>query len=601
MGKLPINNLGDLKMMNEAELKSLAEDVRKQIINTVSKTGGHLSSNLGMVELTIALHKVFDSPKDKIIFDVSHQTYTHKILTGRSLDENTFRKLDGISGFAKRSESEHDVFEAGHSSTSISGALAMSYAKDYDSNIGEIIAVIGDASVTNGLAMEALNFLATQHNRKVIIIINDNDMSVSKNVGALAETFNKIRINRKRRISPKILKNFFFRVKSSIKSFVYPNPNIFSALNLRYFEGIDGHDFNQLEYYLTFAKNAKQSIVLHIKTIKGKGYKFAENDELGIWHSVGPFNIETGDIQSTNGQIVGEHLAKVLNQKTYDDPTIHVISPAMIVGSGLKSYEKNHPDHLLDVGIAEENAAVVAGTMADNNLTPVVFMYSTFLQRAYDEILHDVTRINAPVVFCVDRSGIIEGDGDTHQGIYDVAFLSSIPNMVITAPSCIEEACKLLDMGLTKKYGPFVIRYPKTLLFNSALKSFEFGTWDTICNLQEINIITYGSDVYGIYEELRKNNLHNKVGLINARFINPIDDSCLNQITNKSKKIIVYEQVIKNGSLGSKVKEYLFDNKYSDEFIHYSLDNTYLETGNALELKKKHKIDYNTLIEELKK
>lgn len=601
MDKLPINNLGDLKKMNEEELKSLALDIRKQIINTVSKTGGHLSSNLGMVELTIALHKVFDSPKDKIIFDVSHQTYAHKILTGRIIEEDSFRKMDGISGFTKKSESVHDAFEAGHSSTSISAALAMSYVKEYDSSIGEIVAVIGDASITNGLAMEALNFLATQYNRKVIIIINDNDMSVSKNVGALAEAFNKIRINRKHRISPKILKNFFFRVKSSIKSFVYPNPNIFSALNLRYFEGIDGHDFNQLNYYLNFAKNAKQSIVLHIKTTKGKGYEFAENDEAGIWHSVAPFDIETGVIKNSSGQIVGEHLAKVLNQKSFNDPKIHVITPAMVMGSGLKLYEKNHPEHLLDLGIAEENAAVVAGTMADNNLTPVVFMYSTFLQRAYDEIIHDVARIKAPVVFCVDRAGIVDGDGDTHQGIYDVAFLTSIPNMVISAPSCIEEACRLLEMGLTKKHGPFVIRYPKTLLLNSALKPFEFGTWDIICDLQETNIITYGNDVYGIYEELMKANLHNKVGLINARFINPMDKECLMKILNKSKKIIVYEQVIKSSSLGTRVKEFLFDNKYQEEFKHYSLDDTYLETGNILELKKKHKIDYNTLIIELKK
>ena len=601
MDKLPINNLGDLKNMDEASLKELASNIRKQIINTVSKTGGHLSSNLGMVELTIALHKVFDSPKDKIIFDVSHQTYTHKILTGRSLDEETFRKLDGISGFAKKQESLHDTFEAGHSSTSISAAIAMSYVKEHDDNVGEIVAVIGDASITNGLAMEALNFLATKHNHKVIIIINDNDMSVSKNVGALAETFNKIRINRKHRISPKILKNFFFRVKSSIKSFIYPNPNIFSALNLRYFEGIDGHDFNQLEYYLNFAKNAKQSIVLHVKTTKGKGYKFAENDELGLWHSVAPFDIETGIIKNSTGQIVGEHLAKVLNQKTYDDPKIYVITPAMILGSGLKLYEKNHPDHLLDVGIAEENAAVVAGAMADNNMTPVLFMYSTFLQRAYDEIIHDVARINAPVVFCIDRSGIVDGDGDTHQGIYDVAFLSSIPGMVISAPSCIEEACKLLEMGLTKKHGPFVIRYPKSLLLNSALKPFEFGSWDIICDIKDTNIITYGSDVYGIYEELQKLSLHQKIGLINARFINPIDRDCLTKIMNQSKKIIVYEQVIKASSLGSKVKEFLFDNKYQEEFKHYSLDDTYLETGNTLELKKKYKIDYNTLMIELKK
>lgn len=600
MDKLPINDLGDLKNMTNEELKLLAQDIRKHIIDTVSKTGGHLSSNLGIVELTIALHKVFDSPKDKIIFDVSHQTYTHKILTGRLINQDNFRKFEGISGFAKRSESEHDVYEAGHSSTSISAAIGMAYAKDLDDSIGEIVAVIGDASVTNGLSMEALNFLASQTDRKVIIIINDNDMSVSKNVGALAETFNRIRINRKKRVSPKILKNFFFRIKSSIKSFIYPNPNIFSALNFRYFEGIDGHDFNQLEYYLKFAKELKQSVVLHIKTTKGKGYEFAEGDKDGSWHSVLPFDVETGKVKNSTGQIVGEHLSRFLVKKAEEDKTIHVISPAMITGSGLKPFQNIFPDKILDVGIAEENAVTLAGTMADNKLTPVVFMYSTFLQRAYDEILHDVARICAPVVFCIDRSGIVADDGDTHQGIYDVGFLSSIPNVTISAPSCIEEACKLLELGLTKKYGPFVIRYPKTLLLNSSLKDFEYGTWDIVNPLQKVNIITYGNDVFGIYEELLKNNLLEKVGLVNARFINPIDKKCLQELISKSEEIIVYEQVIKSNSLGSKIKEFLFENQYKNKFKHYVIEDTYLETGKVEELKQKYKIDYNTVINNLK-
>ncbi len=601
MDKLPINNLGDLKNMGENELKDLASEIRKQIIETVSKTGGHLSSNLGIVELTIALHKVFDSPKDKIIFDVSHQTYTHKILTGRLINEHNLRTFEGISGFAKKSESEHDIFEAGHSSTSISAAIGLTYAKEFDNTIGNIVVVIGDASVTNGLAMEALNFLATKQNHKVIIIINDNDMSVSKNVGALAEVFNKIRVNRKRRVSPKVLSNFFFRIKSSIKSFIYPNPNIFSALQFRYFEGIDGHDFNQLNYYLTFAKESKQSVILHVKTIKGKGYEYAENDVDGKWHSVLPFDVKTGIIKNITGQIVGEHLARYLIQKTVKDETIHVISPAMILGSGLKPYVNSFPNKVLDVGIAEENAVVIASSMALANLSPVVFIYSTFLQRAYDELLHDVGRTNIPVVFCVDRSGIVADDGDTHQGIYDVSFLSSIPNMTITAPSCIEEAIKLLDMGLSKAYGPFVIRYPKMLLLNSSLRDFDYGTWEIVNPINKINVITYGSDVYDIYELLVKEKLIDSVGLINARFIKPYDFNCLNEIIEKSQRILVYEQVIKTGSLGSAVKEFLFDNKYTGEYHQLVLDDTYLETGKVDELKKKYNIDYNKLLEELKK
>lgn len=601
MDKLPINNLGDLKNMTEDELKDLASDIRKQIIETVSKTGGHLSSNLGIVELTIALHKVFESPKDKIIFDVSHQTYTHKILTGRLINEHNLRTFEGISGFSKRSESKHDIFEAGHSSTSISAAIGLAYGREYDNTIGDVVVVIGDASVTNGLAMEALNFLATKPNHKVIIIINDNDMSVSKNVGALAEVFNKIRVKRKRRVSPKVLKNFFFRIKSSIKSFIYPNPNIFSALQFRYFEGIDGHDFNQLNYYLEFAKESKQSVILHVKTIKGKGYEYAENDVEGKWHSVLPFDVKTGIIKNTTGQIVGEHLARYLVQKTIENESIHIISPAMILGSGLKPFVNAFPNKVLDVGIAEENAVVIASSMVLANLSPIVFMYSTFLQRAYDELLHDVGRTNTPVVFCIDRSGIVADDGDTHQGIYDVSFLSSIPNMTITAPSCIEEAIKLLEMGLSKEYGPFVVRYPKTLLLNSSLGDFDYGTWEIVNPINKINIITYGSDVYDIYELLVKEKLTNNVGLINARFIKPYDQNCLKEIIKKSEKLFVYEQVIKTGSLGSAIKEYLFDNKYLGEYHHLVLNDTYLETGKIEELKKKYNIDYNKLLEELKK
>ncbi|MBQ8292773.1 MAG: 1-deoxy-D-xylulose-5-phosphate synthase [Bacilli bacterium] len=601
MKELPIKNLGDLKNKSEDELKSLASDIRTHIIETVSKTGGHLSSNLGIVELTIALHKVFDSPKDKIIFDVSHQTYTHKLLTGRLINETNLRKLDGYSGFAKKSESEHDIYEAGHSSTAISAAIGLSYAKEHDDSIGEIVAVIGDASVTNGLSFEALNFLATKPDRKVIIIINDNEMGVSKNVGALAEAFNKIRIKRKHRFAPKVLKNFLFRVKSSIKSFVYPNPNIFSALQFRYFEGIDGHDFNQLNDYLTFAKNAKQSVILHVKTTKGKGYEFAEKDVDGKWHSVLPFDIKTGVIKNSSGQIVGEHLSRTLVQKTVENDKIYVITPAMILGSGLKPYVTSFPEHIIDVGIAEENAAVIASSMAENGLNPIVFMYSTFLQRAYDELLHDVGRTSSPVVFCVDRSGIVADDGDTHQGIYDIAYLSSIPNFTISAPSCIEEAIKLLELGLTKKYGPFVIRYPKCLLQNSSLENFEYGTWNVINKLNNVNIITYGSDVYDIYAMLIKEGLTDKIGLVNARFINPYDKKLMDEIIDVSDKIIVYEQVIKTSSLGSKIKEYLFDKEYNKKYMHFALEDSYLETGKVEELKTKHKIDYKKLLEELKK
>lgn len=598
MKYLPTFQLGELKTMDDVQLYELATEIREKIIETTSKNGGHLSSNLGVVELTIALHKVFDSPYDKIIFDVSHQIYSHKLLTGRYDDFDTLRQFQGISGFARKSESIHDAYEGGHSSTSLSAAIGMAVAKEGGANIGDIIVVIGDASITNGLAFEALNFLGANRNYKVIVIINDNDMSVSKNVGTLARTFNNIRVKRTKSVSRKtdtFVQSPFFRIKNSLKSFAYQK-NIFDAMNFKYFQGIDGHNIKELTKYLNYAKNAKQSVIIHVKTTKGKGYSYAENDTKGSWHSVGPFDIATGLSQYKTELTCGEQIVEHLMILLPSNPSIRAITPAMTLGSGLEDLKHKFPGCFFDVGIAEESAVVMASAMAQNGLTPIVFMYATFLQRAYDQILHDVGRSNTPVVFCIDHAGIVANDGDTHQGIFDIAFLSTIPNITITMPMSTEECNGLLDMAITKEYGPFVIRYSKQLP-SFAYHSFAYGTWTEILPLQNINIITYGSDVLGLYEALESAGLSDYVGLVNARFIKPYDKNMLAKMANQSKIVIIYEQVTYEGSLGANIMPLLSN----CQLKHFVLHKTYLETGTIEQLKQLNEIDYVHVLSYIKK
>ena len=596
----------DLKEMKLDELNDLASFIRSKIITTVSQNGGHLSSNLGMVELTIALHKVFDTPRDKIIFDVSHQTYAHKLLTDRAEKFSTLRKMNGISGFSKYSESLHDAWEAGHSSTALSASIGMAVAREAGEDIGEIIAVVGDASITNGLSFEALNYLGANPQHKVIIVINDNEMSVSKNVGSIARTFNKIRVKRQKSLVyslfPEKSHNIIARINGSIKSLIY-HKNIFDVLNFKYFEGIDGHNIKQLVKFLEFAKNSNRSVVLHVKTTKGKGYKYAEEDKIGVWHHVPPFEIESGALKSSHiNDLTGEVISKYLLTKYANDMSIRVITPAMSLGSGLNILKEEWNDRFYDVGIAEENAVVIASSMALCNMTPILFIYSTFLQRAYDEIIHDIARTNLPVLFCVDRAGIVDGDGDTHQGVYDVSFLKSIPGITITMPSCYGELKQLLDLGLAKKYGPFVIRYPKELTFAVDKKygNIQYGTWEILLEPKKTTFITYGTSVYEFLEAFRAKELINDVGLINARFINPLDYDVLNMLFENNTRIVVYEEVIKNNSLGTAILEYANEKNIKIDLLHYALPNSYFQTATRKELLEKYNLNIETILEEVR-
>lgn len=581
----------ELRLMNETSLINLASDVRSQILDVVSKNGGHLSSNLGIVELTIALHKVFNTPFDQLIFDVSHQTYAHKIITGRKEEFKTLRKYQGISGFSKPDESEFDLFSSGHSSTAVSLAIGCAIANKEKGLKKEVIAVVGDASATNGLTLEALNYLGAHKEIKVIIIINDNDMSVSKNVGALAKTFNKIRVKRKKafiyKITPKFMHGLLDKMKSGLKGTIYKK-SLFDAFNLKYFSGIDGHNFKELEKYLTFAKQYPESVVLHVKTTKGKGYKFAEEDKLGIWHHVGPFNIETGVIHSDNNIQVGTCLSNVIAKRIDKSNDLKIITAAMTLGCGLEQFQTKYPNSIIDVGIAEENAVVIASALASNNVTPIVFIYSTFLQRCYDQILHDVTRTNKHVIFCIDRAGIVASDGDTHQGIFDISYLMPLPNIKILSPSTLEMAEDCLSFALNEE-GPIAIRYPKYL--PNGNNGFIPYKWIEEIEIKDINVLTYGSDVQ-LFKKLLSNY---NVGIINAVFIKPMDLEMLDRLKN-TKKLIIYEQVNKTASLGEQIKLVL--DKYI-EVVHIALDNTYLTEGSELELKDVGNIQFDKILKEI--
>lgn len=588
--------LSDLKQMSIADLYELSNEVREKIINVTSKNGGHLASNLGVVELTIALHKVFDSPHDKIIFDVSHQTYTHKLLTGRVDEFDTLRTFNGLSGFSKMSESEHDVYEAGHSSTSLSAGLGFLEAKEsFPDQIGDVIAVVGDASVTNGLCFEALNYLAAKQNQKMIIIVNDNNMSISKNIGFIAKRYNSLRVNKTMRVIKKIVP---LRIKHAIQYYMY-KVDLFTSLGYKYFENIDGHDYKELIKYLNVAKNSPKSIVLHIKTQKGKGFSFAEEDNTGAWHGVPPFNIETGEFKKpknlvTYGEIFGKQLCEYA--QTENGNKLRVICPAMALGTGISKFQEQFPSQFLDIGIAEENGAIMASSMALSGLKPVYFVYATFLQRAYDEIIHDIARINSHVVFCVDHAGLVTHDGDTHQGIYDLAMYSSIPGLTILNPTSIADCEKMIKYALDQVEGPVIIRYPKSPI-RLDVNTFEFDlSWKVFKQAKDY-CIAYSPN----FDELYSNEEFNKlnIGLVCASVISKIDENFIDNLESGAT-LYVYEDVIYAGSLASKILYYINQKGLNIKVRNLSIKDTYICCGSIDNLRAKYNITVDDLIKLIK-
>jgi len=598
-----------LKKLDKKELEELSKDIREFLIDKVSKTGGHLSSNLGVVELTIAIHKVFNSPKDKIVFDVSHQSYVHKILTGRAKKFDTLRQKDGLSGFQKISESKYDSYEAGHSSTSLSASLGLAIGRDMNKEKNHVIAVIGDGSIANGLCYEALNHIG-ESKTKLIIILNDNNMSISENVGALhnhldrsAKDYVNVKTKTKEIMSKvpgvgpflyRVIKN----IKTSLKKLYVKDGFIFEELGIDYYGPINGHDFDELELYLNAAKKASGPVLIHVITEKGKGYKFAENDTLGKWHGVGPFDPISGVILGSDSdkvswsEVISDSLIRLMNKD------IVVITPAMESGSKLTKFKQMFPNNFIDVGIAEEHALLLANGLSLEGKIPFVSIYSSFLQRGYDEIIHDIARMNSHVIIGIDRSGIVGDDGETHQGVFDITFLLPIPNVIIASPKDSVEATNLLKTAIHSN-KPFCIRYSRSKLDYVKDKPVEvkIGSWECVREGADATLITYGDFVnesLEIIDRLKKDKIN--VELVNARFIKPIDEEYFEKIINKDKPIFVYEESMKIGSLGS----YL-GTLTDKEIIVYGIPDFFVRQGKRKDLLVDLELDTDSIYKKIKK
>jgi len=571
-----INSPKDLKKLTLEEKETLSQEIRDLIIDVTSKNGGHVASNLGVVELTIALHSIFDTPKDKIVWDVGHQCYVHKILTGRREEFQNIRKLGGISGFPKICESEYDNFNTGHSSTSISIATGMARARDILNENYEVVAVIGDGSLTGGMALEALND-AGSSKTNVKVILNDNEMSISKNVGGIPLYLSKMRTktgytrsNRKiKAIVNKIpyigkpIISFAHYTKQIIKRAVFRNM-YFEDIGFTYLGPVDGHDIKKLEDILERSKKINGPVLIHVVTKKGKGYKLAEENP-DKFHGISAYDKETGEVKKSKNysKVFGEKLVKMASE----DKRIVAVTAAMRDGTGLKEFSEKFPDRFFDVGIAEQHALGLIAGMARAGLKPVLPIYSSFLQRGYDQIIHDIALSGIPVTVCIDRAGIVGNDGETHQGIFDLSFLSSIPNIVIMAPKNFEELDKMLEFGVNLD-KPVFIRYPRggeNFSFEST-EDIELGKAEIVQEGTDLTIIAIGkmvSKAMKISEKLKKENNLN-IEVINARFLKPLDKKTIKKSILKTKNVITIEDGTIINGLATAIKELIIDEKLKE-------------------------------------
>lgn len=601
-----------LSTLNYEELDVLANDLRDKIIQVTSNLGGHLSSNLGAVELTIALHRVFDLSKDKIIFDVGHQCYAHKILTGRDLTK--LRQENGVAGFLKMSESKYDCYEAGHSSTSLSAANGFAIARDLKHENYDVVSFIGDGSINSGLAFEGLNNIS-HSNHKVIIVINDNGMSISKPVGGLSKLLEDLSTSKRYNVFKHRYQKFFgkckigrgiLKVSAAIKNFfkhLLVKGNLFTEMGFAFIGPINGHNIKSIERALKRAKNTKKSVVIQAVTIKGKGYKYAEEDENGYWHGVSPFDIETGKAKNKHeGEISWSHVyADLTSEELEEHKNAVLISPATIKGAGLDGLDRKYQDRIIDVGIAEEHAATLASSLSLSGIHPIISIYSTFLQRAYDEVSHDLARNNLSCTVLVDRAGLVGADGETHQGIYDEAYLSSIPNTVVTMASTIGEARALYDESFNN-HGPFFIRLPRSFVKKEEKinrVNIEFGKWIKVVEGgKDLVIISVGPEINVLERALKEANI--KATLINAIFINPIDKSMLDEVL-EAKKIVIYDPYSTRGGLVNSVMAYLLEKNFKGSISSYFVPNEFVKQGTIDQQLERYKIRVSDVIEDLKK
>ena len=609
----------DVKRLDVEELGRLCEEIRREIISTVSKNGGHLASNLGVVELTVALHYVFDLPIDKLIWDVGHQSYAHKLLTGRRDRFHTLRQYEGVSGFPKRDESPYDVFDSGHSGTSISAALGMSEARRQKGEKGRVIAVIGDGSMTAGLAFEGLN-QSGHLDRDMIVVLNDNEMSISPNVGALSSYLNRLMtgqfVNRFRdemkafiETLPGIGKSVFRFVKQaeeSLKGLLIPGL-LFEELGMKYIGPIDGHRLDYLIENFQNINKLRGPILVHVITKKGKGYRPAEMDP-ARFHSVPPFIIETGEPRHPNiknpptyTEVFGETLCRLAKE----NKRLIAITAAMQSGTGLEEFSKKFPDRFYDIGIAEQHAVTFAAGLALEGMKPVVAIYSTFLQRAYDQILQDVCLQNLPVVFALDRGGIVGEDGPTHHGLFDFSYLRHIPNLIIMVPKDEDEFQHMIKTAIDSP-APAAVRYPRSkgvgVKREDILKSIDIGKGEVVIEGKDILILALGSTVYPSIraaERLERVGIHATV--INSRFLKPLDGELICDWAKKTGKVLTVEENVLQGGFGSAVLELLQEKEvFSIQVKRLGIPDLFVEPGPQSLLREKYGIDENGIFKEVK-
>lgn len=611
-----IQKNGDIKKLKDEELYELCGELRRFLLRSVSKTGGHLASNLGVVELTVALERCFDLPEDKIIWDVGHQAYIHKILTGRKAEFDTLRQLDGLSGFPKPHESACDAFAAGHSSTSISAALGIAKARDLLGGKEHIVAVIGDGSITGGLAYEALNN-AGRENTNLIVILNDNQMSIDTNVGAVSKHLNNLRTDGRYQKLKEYFKQFrdtvpvvgkttydiLAKARDGAKH-LFLHGALFEELGFKYIGPVDGHDLKELMELFQNVKHMKGPVLIHVKTIKGRGYRYAEKYPSN-YHGVGPFDLKTGRPLSAGGKSWSDVFGEKIREIGAANDKVVGITAAMAGGTGFEGFQKAFPERFFDVAIAEQHGVTFAAGLASRGLVPVFAVYSSFLQRAYDQIVHDVCMQNLHVVLAVDRAGIVGADGETHQGVFDLSFLTHIPNMTVLSPKNGWELAEMLDFAVNQCSGPVAVRYPRgtaETAFAENCQPLAYGKAEMIKDGCEIGILAEGhmlkaaADAAG---RLEAEGYHPM--LINMRFISPLDGEMLRQAAEKCRYLFTVEDNIRKGGFGSRVLEYYSSIGREIPVTNLAFPDCYIEQGTQAELFARYNLDAAGIYKGIKK
>lgn len=600
-----LNSPKDIKEMSLPQLKQLCGEIRAFLIQTISHTGGHLASNLGMVELTVALHKVFNSPNDEIVFDVGHQCYTHKIITGRRDRFSTVRCEDGISGFTRPDESEHDIMSSGHASTSISFAVGLAAAKRIRGDKGKVIAVIGDGAMTGGLAYEGLN--NTTGMKNLIVIYNDNNMSISENVGSLAKGLTKVRLsvgyNNSKNIVRKLLSKthkgrkllrYFSRLSADLRKRIYKN-TFFEDMGLRYYGPIDGHDLRALTDVLEAVKKSSHPVLLHVSTVKGKGYVPAEMDPT-LFHGVGQFNIETGEPR-VSGETFSARFGTVMEQFAAKDQRICCVTAAMTEGTGLRAFSQRFPERFFDVGIAEEHAVTFCGGLARNGMIPVFAVYSTFLQRSYDQLIHDVAMQGLKVIFAIDRSGFVGEDGESHQGIFDTSFLYSVPDLTIYCPSDFDELSHDLYQAIYKESKACAIRYPRAgkldLPEDYAYEEADFQYYGdpsaSVC------LVTYGRLFEHCAHAAQK---LEDVFVLKLNKIKPLNPACVQALAGV-KRVYFYEEAVESGGVGDRFAALLQQSGINCAFVHHCANESFVKQAPVAHQMMRFGLDVDSIVREV--